>query len=194
MKNWPKSIANIELWRIGVAQWGAPARSEIEMDLCKSRRYKRLSEQLQSIFWATVQKLVCNSNCLCKWATVLTSNNMWLRGPVESILLWAVSSHWIPVWTVDEQPKQSPEDWCLHYCVVRIVGHNFVCMSNILAYVYQCVQWMGILSYAQESDVLILCYICVAFLQCVFSNVCTVDGHPDSDLDPQATSCLSHEP
>ena len=67
-------------------------------------------------------------------------------------------------------------------------------MSNILAYVHQCVQWMGILSYAQESDVLILCYICVAFLQCVFSNVCTVDGHPDSDLGPQATSCLSHEP
>ena len=43
----PKSIANIELRRIGVAQWGAPARSEIEMDPCTSKRYKCLSTAKQ---------------------------------------------------------------------------------------------------------------------------------------------------
>ena len=47
-----KSIVDVKQQCIGfgVAQWGAPARSEIEMDLCKSRRYKRLSatEQLHS--------------------------------------------------------------------------------------------------------------------------------------------------
>ena len=74
---------------IGGAEWGAPARSEIEMDLRKSKRYKRLSaaEQLQSnrlseqvsnsakgwsgclqmykSMFATEPKCLNLSNCLC---------------------------------------------------------------------------------------------------------------------------------
>ena len=91
---------------IGVAHWGAPARSEIEMDLCKSWRYKRLSvvesmhlsvkqvnnnakasEEQGKSKSATLPQNVCLlqqlSNCLGKWATVDTSN-IWLKGPVDS--------------------------------------------------------------------------------------------------------------
>ena len=99
-------------------------------------------------------------------------------------------------------------NWLQFVC---ILGLNLVWALISVAYTSVCCAWAAswavyrsltslycvILVWLFSTVCFQICVLWVAFVHCLFSNMCTVcgilSGAWESDLGPQATSCLSHE-